>query len=164
MSYLACVHYLLSSVYDILGEGEAAHTGSAHYAMVTRRGVRHLHCGKLEKAFTERHSAEQKLSVKHNIFVGNKKEMVKYHQKCSIPPVTSIARPILVLRTSVTTANAINILVALKRNIISAQVTQSISLPCSNVQQNKYRLRTFLLCRRVSHQNLSGLSPEKRNI
>ena len=60
---VACVCYLFSPVDDILREGEAAHTGSAHHAVVTWRGVRHLHGGELEKTFTERHSAKQKLSV-----------------------------------------------------------------------------------------------------
>ena len=67
------IYYLLSPVDDILGEGEAAYTGPAHHAVVTRRGVRHLHGGELEKTFTQRHSAKQKLSV---IW---KEEMVKKH-------------------------------------------------------------------------------------
>ena len=54
--------YLLSPVYYIFREGETAHTWSAHYAMMTRRGMRHLHRRELEKAFTESYPTKQKLS------------------------------------------------------------------------------------------------------
>lgn len=55
------LQYLLSSVDDVLGEGEAVDAGPPRHRVVARWGVGHLHSTELKEGLPEGYAAEQQL-------------------------------------------------------------------------------------------------------
>ena len=56
--------HLLAPVDDILREGESAHAGPAHHAVVAGRRVGHLHRRNLEGTFSKSNATQKQLSAK----------------------------------------------------------------------------------------------------
>ena len=56
--------HLLAPVDDILREGESAHAGPPHHAVVAGRRVSHLHRRKLEETFSKSNATQKQLSAK----------------------------------------------------------------------------------------------------
>ena len=59
--------HLLAPVDDILREGEPAHAGPPHHAVVAGRRVSHLHRRKLEETFSQSNATQKQLSAKGKI-------------------------------------------------------------------------------------------------
>ena len=56
--------HLLAPVDDILREGESAHAGPPHHAVVAGRRVGIRHRRKLEETFSKRNATQKQLSAK----------------------------------------------------------------------------------------------------
>ena len=104
----------------------------SHYTVMSRGSVGHLHSRELEETLAQSHTAQQQLSG--NIILSGLETILLQLMRDS--PVTSVARPVFMLRTTVATSDTVNVLIALKIIIL---------MKSASLATQQYNL-TLLLC------------------